>query len=253
MDGMEWKRTKYNKYVQHFLMYSEKIAVKHSHYLVADSLGIKEYLDKKYLTDAYFSAYTANIPSKYSSDFLANYLLVPYTYNLLIARMEPENNIDMILEAHTINGNNDNLVVIGNCTNKYGSTLVEKYKNYSNIKFIGAIYDKETIDSIRYYSKMYFHGHSVGGTNPSLLEAMSCECNIIAHNNIFNISVLGNDAYYFSNSIELNKIIVDYENQVSFFGRCKSNNLNKIKTIYSESHIFCDLKNKLILWNNKID
>jgi glycosyltransferase involved in cell wall biosynthesis len=248
MDGMEWKRSKYNKYVQRFLKYSERIAVKRSHFLVADSLGVKDYLDHKYPVNSFFSAYTADVPETYTTEALKGYGLVPGAYHLLIARLEPENNVDTIMEAHTLDGVSTPLIVIGNHKTKYGAYLTEKYKLFENIRFIGAVYDKESLNSIRHYSRIYFHGHSVGGTNPSLLEAMACSCNIIAHNNVFNNSVLGDDAWYFNDALGLNKMIVLFKENEDFFRQSAIDNLEKIKSIYSEEYIFKSLKEKLIEW-----
>ncbi len=117
-------------------------------------------------------------------------------YFLLIARMEPENNIEMIIEGHLASGNFHPLFVIGNITNKFGKYITSKY-NDPKIKFADAIYDKNELDNLRYYSAMYFHGHSVGGTNPSLIEAMACGCYIAAHDNRFNKAVLHDEPIIF--------------------------------------------------------
>lgn len=251
MDGMEWKRSKYNKYVQRFLMFSERIAVKKSHFLIADSLGIKEYLDNKYQSNSFFSAYTADIPVGFSVTDLKEFSLEPFQYNLIVARLEPENNIDIIIEAHTLNNFDSPLIVIGNNKTKYGSYLREKYKNFNHIKFIGGVYEKEKLNSIRHFSKLYFHGHSVGGTNPSLLEAMACECNIIAHENVFNISVLNEEALYFRDAFGLNEILRNEQSYITLFETAKSKNLIKIKNLYSEQFMFQALKEKLIDWDSK--
>ncbi|MES2480216.1 MAG: DUF1972 domain-containing protein [Bacteroidota bacterium] len=249
MDGMEWKRSKYNKYVQRFLMFSERIAVKRSDYLIADSLGIKEYLDKKYNTDAFFSAYTAELPEAFLQSDLADFSLEPKQYNILVARLEPENNVEIIMEAHTLNNIQTPLIVIGNYNTKYGMYLKDKFKNSIHIKFIGGVYQKAKLDSIRHYSNLYFHGHSVGGTNPSLLEAMACGCNVVANDNIFNRSVLGDNALYFKDAIGLNEILLNEKKHSAFFENAKDENITKIKTIYSENFIFQTLKEKLIEWH----
>lgn len=251
MDGMEWKRSKYNKYVQRFLMYSEKIAVKHSDFLVADSLGIKEYLDNKYHKNAFFSAYTAEIPKDFTASILDAFDLQPKQYNLLIARMEPENNIETILQAHTLNQYNFPLVVIGNIQNQFGQKMFERFKAYPHIKFLGPVYDKNKLDSIRHFAHIYFHGHSVGGTNPSLLEAMACQCNIMAHNNIFNKSVLGNEAWYFTNAPELNQLMYQFNLSMNDFAAFTAKNVAKIETYYSASFVFDGLLNQFIEWQSE--
>jgi glycosyltransferase involved in cell wall biosynthesis len=251
MDGMEWKRSKYNKYVQRFLMYSEKIAVKHSDFLVADSLGIKAYLDSKYHKNAFFSAYTAEIPQSFTASILDACHIQPKQYNLLVARMEPENNIETIIQAHTLNQYDFPLIVIGNIQNQFGQKMLEQYKGYPHIKFIGPVYDKHKLDSIRHFAHIYFHGHSVGGTNPSLLEAMACQCNIIAHDNIFNKSVLGKDAWYFNNALELNQLIRQFDLSINDFESFSVNNTEKIKAFYSESFVFEGLIHQLIDWQSQ--
>ena len=85
--------------------------------------------------------------------------------------------------------------------NKFGAYLKNKFKNAKHIRFTGGIYDLEHLNNLRYYSHLYFHGHSVGGTNPSLLEAMASNVLMIAHNNEFTKSILGNDAFYFDDNI----------------------------------------------------
>ncbi len=238
MDGMEWKRTKYNKYVQAFLKYSEKLAVKHADALIADSLGIKAYLLKKYNTDAFYSAYTANVPSTYSEEHLATYQLKPFQYHLIIARLEPENNIETIIKGYLLSASTWPLIIVGNPKNTFGTYLSQTYLKKQNIHFIGAIYQKDIIDSLRHFALLYFHGHSVGGTNPSLLEAMAAECAIIAHDNVFNKTVLENDALYFENTTQLGQMIKNSTEEHHFFSQAKINNLQKIKTQFNEDYVF---------------
>ena len=114
--------------------------------------------------------------------------------------MEPENNIETALDGYLLSGATQPFVVVGNVGNEYGKKLVQKYVKSPVIRFIGAIYDTNIINNLRHFSSVYFHGHSVGGTNPSLLEAMACGAFIVAHNNIFNKSILGEDALFFQDA-----------------------------------------------------
>ncbi|MEJ0056922.1 MAG: glycosyltransferase [Bacteroidota bacterium] len=132
---------------------------------------------------------------------LSKYKIRPNEYFMLMARMEPENNIEMILEGYVASGNPNPFIVIGGYGNKFGAKMFQRYS--SRVKFIGGVYNKSELDSLRYFSTAYFHGHSVGGTNPSLLEAMACRSFIISHDNAFNKGVLGDDAIYFLNKREL--------------------------------------------------
>lgn len=201
MDGLEWKRTKYSKKVQWFLKHAESWAVNHSDFLIADSIGIQKHMKEVYNKDATYIAYGAHVFEYPNENVLLEYDLKSFQYNLLIARMEPENNVETILEGVAKSENKQTFLVIGNYNiNSFGKSLYEKYSPFKHIHFLGGIYNQIHLDNLRYFSNLYFHGHSVGGTNPSLLEAMASNSLIIAHDNIFNQSILEDDAYYFSTS-----------------------------------------------------
>jgi glycosyltransferase involved in cell wall biosynthesis len=235
MDGLEWKRTKYSKMAQSFLKKAEKWAVKSSDYLISDSIGIKNYLYMTYSIDSKYIAYGASLFESQNQDILIKYGLVKYQYNLLIARLEPENNIETILLG-VKDSNTENLfIVIGNHDTKYGRYLKIKFKSCDKIKFLGSIYNLDILNNLRYFSDLYFHGHSVGGTNPSLLEAMASNCLIIAHDNIFNKSILEEDAFYFSDSSDVKTMLLEIRKKNNDF--LIENNKNKIKNNYSWSKI----------------
>ncbi|WP_276379290.1 DUF1972 domain-containing protein [Flavobacterium sp. H4147] len=207
MDGLEWKRSKYSKITQRFLKFAEKKAIKNSDYLVADSLGIKQYLEDKYHIEATYIAYGAELFFEPKEDLLSQYNVKKNNYNLLIARFEPENNIEVILDGIADSQDDKIILVVGNNDNGYGNYLKKKFYNHQNIRFTGGIYNKEHLDNLRYFSNLYFHGHSVGGTNPSLLEAMAAKSLIVAHNNQFNRAILQEKAFYFSNAADIKHLI----------------------------------------------
>ena len=207
MDGLEWKRSKYSKKVQKFLQYAEKLAIKQSDVLIADSLGIKDYLKAKYNVDSTFIAYGVETNNTNDDSILKELDVIKNEYNMLIARIEPENNIEIILKGVTQSNNNQDFVVIGNVGNKFGKYLVKKFKKHKQIKFIGSIYNLPKLNSLRKNSNIYFHGHSVGGTNPSLLEAMASYAFICAHDNIFNKSILEKNSFYFLNETDVIRIL----------------------------------------------
>lgn len=224
MDGLEWKRSKYSWPVQQFLKVAEWLAAKSGDYLVADSLGIQSFLKNKYKKESTYIAYGAHLFNSPNEEILKQYQVEKGNYNMIMARFEPENNLDMVLEGVALNSEDQTpILVIGKHETKYGSYLKDKFKSYSNIRFIGGVYNLEHLNNLRYYSNLYFHGHSVGGTNPSLLEAMASQTLVIAHNNDFNKGVLKENAYYFSNPTEVKKIL----NTIK-----KSDNLHFIKNNY---------------------
>jgi glycosyltransferase involved in cell wall biosynthesis len=202
MDGLEWKRSKYSNLVKRFLHYAEKWAVKSSDKLIADSLGIQSYLQEKYHKDSVFIPYGTHPFYGANENVLKEYALQKRGYYLLIARFEPENNIEMIVKGYLKSGVKEPLVLIGSTQNKFGIYLSTTYKD-DRVRYLGTLYDINRLNNLRYYSKGYFHGHSVGGTNPSLLEAMASQAMIFAHHNEFNQAVLGSDAFYFSNEHEI--------------------------------------------------
>lgn len=199
MDGLEWKRTKYSKPVQNVLKFAEKLAVKSSDYLISDSIGIQKYLQNKYQKNSTYIAYGAHQFKNPDVSILEQYQVKPYEFNMILARLEPENNIETILDGVVLTEDQVPVLVIGNHDTKFGIYLKDKFKEAKCIRFIGAVYTMNHLDNLRYYSNLYFHGHSVGGTNPSLLEAMASKALIIAHDNDFNKAILKENAFYFSN------------------------------------------------------
>jgi len=146
--------------------------------------------------------------------------------------MEPENNIELILEGYTQSGHKAPFLVVGNYNSRFGQTMQKKFS--SAVRFVGAIYDKKELDALRHFSKAYMHGHSVGGTNPSLLEAMSCESFILSHDNPFNRSVLGDDATYFATPEQLASHLNAMDDLVKKNGTLfKKGNLDKIINQYN--------------------
>jgi glycosyltransferase involved in cell wall biosynthesis len=223
MDGLEWKRSKYSRPVQQFLKFAERLAAISSDCLVADSLGIQKFLKQRYGKDSTYIAYGANPFNEPDETTLAMYKVQKHQYNMIMARFEPENNLDMVLEAVASHEDQTPILVIGKHTTKYGQYLTGKYAGHKHIRFIGPLYNLTELNNLRYFSNLYFHGHSVGGTNPSLLEAMASQALIAAHRNDFNRGVLNENAFYFSNSQEIENILSTVK---------KSDNLPKVAANY---------------------
>lgn len=231
MDGLEWKRSKYSPAVKRFLKLAEKWAVKQSDVLIADSIGIQQYISNTYKKDSVFIAYGAELFKAVESKPVLDFGLQPFEYNLLIARMEPENNIEIIIEGNINSNTSQPLLIVGNTSNKFGEYLKKKY-NSSSLIFFEAVYDLNFLNHLRFYSNIYFHGHSVGGTNPSLLEAMASGSLIAAHENIFNRSVLGDDAFYFKTAKDIADLLNSKPEKKSFSMFIQNNSV-KIAEDYS--------------------
>ncbi len=236
MDGLEYKRTKFNKWVQKFVFWEERMAVKHSHYLIADNMGIHDYYKEKYGKESKFLAYGADVHEDYDADVLKEYGLEAGGYFIVVARLEPENNLFMAIEGYLASNQYGKhpLVVVGKTNTPYGEHLVERYGRDRNIRFVGGIYDFRKLNSIRHYSYAYFHGHSVGGTNPSLLEAMASGCFILAHDNIFNRAVLGENALYYGSTDAVTEMLDGINQMVSAHKKeYTERNLEVIRRDYS--------------------
>lgn len=232
MDGLEWKRSKWNSIFKKFIKYCEKKAVKLSDYLIADNPAIKEYYIKNYkIKNISFIPYSAELFNNPDTKFLKEFDIKPYSYYILVARLEPENNIETILDGYVMSGSKEPFIVVGRLRNKYAKYLFNKFKNNKNIKFVGGIYDYNRLSTLRWYAKFYFHGHSVGGTNPSLLEAMASNAYIVAHDNPFNRNVLGEEGFYFKNKEDIANLIKNYTNE--YRQKFIEKNRQKIKEIYN--------------------
>ncbi len=236
MDGLEYKRTKFNRWVQKFVFWEERMAVKHSHFLIADNMGIHDYYKEKYGKESKFLAYGADIHEDYDEDILKEFGLEADGYFIVVARLEPENNLFMAIEGYLASGQYGKrpLVIVGKTNTPYGKHLVERYGDDRNIRFVGGIYDFRKLNSIRHYSYAYFHGHSVGGTNPSLLEAMASGCFILAHDNIFNRAVLGENALYYGSTDAAMEMLDGVDQAVSAYKKeYTGRNLEVIRRDYS--------------------
>lgn len=232
MDGLEWKRSKYSAKVQRFLKWAEGLAARHADGLIADSVGIQQHLKTAFGKDSVFIPYGADIFRNPDAEIPESFGLKPRSYHLLIARMEPENNIETILDGYVLSGNKKPFVVVGKTENAFGSRLVEKFSGNPDVRFMGGIYDFGVIDNLRHYADRYFHGHSVGGTNPSLLEAMGCGALIAAHDNVFNRSVLGEDAFYFKDASGVSSLLGEAVSP-EIRARMTTANIQKIETFYN--------------------
>jgi glycosyltransferase involved in cell wall biosynthesis len=241
MDGLEWKRSKYSPKVQAFLKQAERWAALHAHALVSDSEGIKQHLLNEYRKPSTFIPYGAEEFTTPNQNLLEGYGLEPFGYDLLIARMEPENNIEMVIQGFLEANMSTPLFIVGATQNTpFGRYLTKTFGEHKKLVFAGSIYDSEKINNLRYFSRLYFHGHSVGGTNPSLLEAMACNAFIAAHDNVFNRSVLHADAWYFQTASDVSELLVRVSTlhpDDDFRSTCQSENLKKIRSQYTWERI----------------
>lgn len=214
-DGCEWKRSRWS-WLQRAIIKSFFLPTFiFSNKIIIDSESLESDFSKLFKNKYVYIPY--QIPdSIFSGKETINQLFKSkgidclQSYNLIIARLEPENNIEEACQAFMLSKDKKPLIVIGKTdTNFYKSNLFN-YNNKNKIYFFGGIYDQSILNELRKNASLYIHGHSVGGTNPSLIEALSvCEGKIICHKNKYNIEVAKDNAQYFNSVDELRSLIND--------------------------------------------
>lgn len=212
-DGIEWKRKKFNFLTKLFLKISEHLGVKYSNVVISDNKKISEYLNKQYHLETPLIEYGGDHVSNnlsLSNNLKKLYNLEEKNYAFKVCRIEPENNIDLILNVFSIT--NFKLVIVGNWNNsQYGINLRNKYSNNYNLILLDPIYEIELLDQFRNNCYVYIHGHSVGGTNPSLVEAMNLGLSIVCFDVVYNRETTENKALYFFNYDELLTIVNSFK------------------------------------------
>ena len=217
IDGLEWQRAKWRRAVRWFLRASESLAVKYAHIVIADNIALQKYIKNRYQADSVCIEYGGDqaVPNETERLKLANseYQEIRSSrfsggaYAIKICRIEPENNVHLVLEVFS-KASNLSLIVVGNWSySAYGNSLRTKYGNNLNIMLMDPIYDKGKLFSLRSNASLYVHGHSAGGTNPSLVEAMYLGLPIVAFDVQYNRETTKNKALYFSDEEHLAEVV----------------------------------------------
>ena len=207
IDGLEHRRAKWGKLAKTFLKLSEKMAVRYADVIISDNKGIQDYVREEYGKESELIAYggdhaVRSVPQARTLDILRRYGLRPGAYAVTVCRIEPENNCHLVLEAFS--KSDRELAFVGNWSRSaYGQELKEKYSAFPNIHILDPIYDIDTLYVLRMNAWAYVHGHSAGGTNPSLVEAMFFGNPIFAYDVVYNRETTGGGALYWSSSDEL--------------------------------------------------
>ena len=204
IDGLEWKRNKWGKFARKFLKFSEFLAVKYSDVIISDNQAIADYVKNEYNVDSEVIAYGGDhVLIKDNKDNKDN---KAKDYFLGLCRIEPENNVEMILKAFS--KTSQKLKFVGNWDkSEFGVRLKKEYSQFTNIEIIDPIYDLDKLYDLRKNCFAYIHGHSAGGTNPSLVEVMHFAKPIYAFDCNFNRYSTEDSCVYFSSSEDLIKLI----------------------------------------------
>jgi len=217
-DGLEWMRGKWGRTGQSYYKLAELACVRFADRLISDSRAIQDYYSEKFGTRPEFIPYGANILEDRSSHRLTELGLAPFGYNLVVARLEPENNVEMIVAGYRASSCRMPLVIVGG--NPYNPeaerSLREAARADPRIRPVGALWDQQLLDQLYLNSSGYLHGHSVGGTNPSLLRAMGAGNRVLAFDTRFNREVLEDLGSYFSSQAGLTETLDRDENNGRF-------------------------------------
>ena len=202
VDGLEWQRSKWGPMGRRYYRAAESLAVRWSDALIADAQGIASYYAREFGVATDFIPYGAPILTDVGSERLAELDIEPHQYHLVVARFEPENHIQLALEGLRHSAAQHPLIVVGSApyASRYTDTLVDLARRDVRIRLIGSVWDQALLDQLYANSLTYIHGHSVGGTNPSLLRAMGAAASVIAYDVTFNREVLGPLGHFFHDS-----------------------------------------------------
>lgn len=214
VDGIEWMRAKWGRVARAYFKAMEFFSVKFPNRVIADAEGVRAHLLARHrrLPACSVIAYGAPvIETQPDSAHLAEWGLEPGRYYLVVCRLEPENHVREIIEGFAASKTALPLVIVGD--HQTPTDYVRRLRRHASerTRFIGTIYDKPKLQALRYHALAYFHGHSVGGTNPSMLEAMGCGNLVIAHDNVFNREMLGSGGQFFRSAADIPELVAHIE------------------------------------------
>jgi glycosyltransferase involved in cell wall biosynthesis len=215
VDGLEWQRAKWGGMGKRYYRLAESLAVRWSDALIADAAGIQDYYRREFNVATTHLAYGAPILESGVSHRLAEMGLEAGKYHLVVARFEPENHVHLIVEGYARSSATYPLIVVGSAPYSDEYTRQVKSLGDERVRFVGGVWDQELLDQLYANALVYWHGHSVGGTNPSLLRAMGAGAATNAFDVNFNREVLGESGEYFADAAAIPDLIKSAEDPTS--------------------------------------
>ncbi len=213
VDGLEWKRTKWGPTGRRYYLANERLAVRWADDLITDAVALGDYYRRRYGAHSTFIPYGAPILDDPDTSRLGELDLVHGKYHLVVARMEPENHVDVIVEGYARSTATLPLVVVGSVPypSEHERAVHARAAQDSRVHMLGGVWDQDLLDSLYAGAASYLHGHSVGGTNPSLLRAMGAGAPTIAWDVDFTREVLDGQARFFSSPDDVAREVVALE------------------------------------------
>lgn len=249
IDGLSVKYAKHGKIMQGYLAFAERMAVKHSDLLVTDAISVKKHISKKYSKKAIYIPFGGEIQTKFETNILATYNLKVEGYDMLFSKLIPENKIEDILDGVVLADKNVPFLVVGNDVGSYALELKEKYKEFTNIKFLGAIYDVHHLNNLRHYANLCFHSNWAYSANLILFDTMASGGLIVANNNKVNKDLLGEDGYYFNDAYEVAKHLIKRKKSDNKAKEFIYNNTKKIAEKYNWKRVVDNYEDCLLQTN----
>lgn len=213
VDGLEWKRAKWHALGRRYYRSAERWSVALADAAIADSRGIQAHIARTYHRRARYISYGAKV-TQVGNDRLREFALASRSYHLVVARWEPENQVEMIVRGYSASKARHPLVVVGSSpySEGYSRTIYRAASGSEDrVLFLGGIYDQELLDQLYGNCLLYLHGHSVGGTNPSLLRAMGAGAPVAVFAVDFNEEVVGPTGYSFHLPDDITRLIESTE------------------------------------------
>jgi len=209
-DGLEWKRSKWPWSVKLYFQFAERLVTRAADQLISDAWGIKRYYKEKYGVDSEYIAYGTEMPNA-SNDGVHEFGLQSKQYYVVVMRLEPENSILEIVRGYLASRTARPLILVGPSTPFFDRAIRPLLNGQERVRYLGSIYERDRVFALRTNAFAYVHGHTVGGTNPSLLEAMASGNFIVAKDVEFNREVVGDLGRYFATAEDLTRIMDDLE------------------------------------------
>jgi glycosyltransferase involved in cell wall biosynthesis len=254
MDGIEWKRQKWSLPSRVWFWVNEWMGARIATHLVADHPQIKQHLTRHTAPEKIsVIPYGADLVSSADVSLIERYELSPQGYYLVIARPEPENSILEIVNGYSLRSRGIPLVILGRYSQEGTEYQKLVLKNAGpEVKFLGPIFDRDIVKALRFYARAYFHGHQVGGTNPSLVESLAASNAVIAHDNRFTRWVAGDGARYFASSQQIDDILTSFESDPTQLQTMQNGSRQRYMESFTQESILSSYEDLLAIFASEL-
>ena len=234
VDGIEWRRSKWGPWAKRYYRWAEAFGVRTATVLIADARGMQDYYATAFGAESVYIPYGAQVLHGLSEDGLGALGLGPQRYHLVVGRLEPENNLPLIVDGYRASRARLPLVIVGDARKRHPDIegALAAARADGRIRWIGSLWDQNLLDRLYFHAATYVHGHSVGGTNPSLLRAMGAGAPVVAFDVAFNREVLGDAGRFFGDGPGLSALLDAAEAQPGAGQRLGELGRERVRQLY---------------------